>query len=121
MGGSPSHRRLDVSHAFHSPLMAPMLDAYRKLVSSVLAEGVGCRPREEQKSVLVFSSLLGHVASLEELSSVDHWVRHVSEPVLYAPSLEALVDAGYDAYLEIGPKPVLTNMGRPWLKLGGPE
>ncbi|MDH6538703.1 type I polyketide synthase [Streptomyces sp. SPB4] len=96
-------KALSVSHAFHSPLMDPMLDEFRKTVETV-AFGAPAVP--------VVSTLTGHVVSAEEFCSVDHWVRHVREAVRFADAVTSLAAEGASTFLEIGPGGVLTAMAR---------
>ncbi|MFJ9034925.1 type I polyketide synthase, partial [Streptomyces sp. NPDC102274] len=60
--------RLRVSHAFHSPLMDPMLDEFRAVVAGV---------RFGEPAIPIVSTLTGVRASAEELGSPEYWVRHV--------------------------------------------
>ncbi|MEU9510803.1 type I polyketide synthase [Micromonospora sp. NPDC048170] len=94
-------RRLTVSHAFHSPLMEPVLERFRGIVTR-LTFAAPVLP--------IVSNLTGTLADSEEIRTPEYWVRHVREAVRYADGIAALRDAGVDTFLEIGPQSVLTAM-----------
>jgi acyl transferase domain-containing protein len=95
-------RRLVVSHAFHSPLMEPMLEDYRRV-----AETVTFRPPVAN----LISNVTG-VAAGEEVASADYWVRHVRDTVRFADGIRAALAEGCTRFLEAGPQPVLCAMGQ---------
>ncbi|WP_425578362.1 type I polyketide synthase, partial [Streptomyces albiaxialis] len=89
-------KRLSVSHAFHSPLMDPMLEDFHHAI-----EGLNFR----QPVIPLLSNLTGQPAD-DAIASPDYWVQHIRQPVHFAP---ALTHHGTGTYLELGPDPVLAT------------
>ncbi|NEQ82909.1 MAG: acyltransferase domain-containing protein, partial [Moorea sp. SIO2I5] len=101
-------KQLEVSHAFHSELMEPMLTEF-----TAVAEGL----TYTQPKIPVISNLTGTVAD-DSICSAKYWVNHVRQPVRFAQGMETLQKQGAEIFLEIGPKPILLGMGRQCLPEG---
>ncbi|MEU0323499.1 SDR family NAD(P)-dependent oxidoreductase [Streptomyces sp. NPDC006174] len=92
---------LTVSHAFHSPLMAPVLDEFREI-----AQGLTYR-----RPVLpVISNVTGRPAEAAELMSPDYWAEHIRRPVRFADGIAAARAEGGRHFVEIGPDSTLSSM-----------
>lgn len=94
-------RLLQVSHGFHSPLMQPMLQRFARVASRV--------PPSPPK--LPFYSTVRGRRLLNEALGALYWTEHISAPVRFAQAAQRLLaEQSLDTVLEIGPKPVLTNL-----------
>ncbi|WP_430382078.1 SDR family NAD(P)-dependent oxidoreductase [Streptomyces sp. P10-4] len=94
-------KRLTVSHAFHSPLMEPMLAGFAEAAARCSFSA----PR-----IPIVSTLTGALADPAHLTAPGYWVDHVRRPVRFAPALTALHELGVRAFLETGPDAALTAL-----------
>ncbi|MBF0288094.1 MAG: type I polyketide synthase [SAR324 cluster bacterium] len=93
---------LNVSHAFHSPLMDPILSEFEKAAQHISYS----LPR-----LRLISNLTGSLIS-EEVTTPKYWVQHIRQPVRFTAGIEELHQQGYKVFVEVGPKPVLLGMAR---------
>ncbi|WP_053656869.1 type I polyketide synthase [Streptomyces sp. MMG1121] len=94
-------KRLKVSHAFHSPLMEPMLAGFAE-AAATCAFG--------QPRIPIVSTLTGALADPGRLTTPGYWVDHVRRPVRFAPALTTLHELGVRTFLEVGPDAALTAL-----------
>lgn len=88
-----------VSHAFHSPLMEPMLEEFARVAARVQA-------REPQLGLV--SNVTGELAG-PDFGSAQYWVDHVRRPVRFADSARHLQTLGATHFIEAGPGSGLTG------------
>ncbi|OLM32127.1 Malonyl CoA-acyl carrier protein transacylase [Pseudonocardia sp. Ae717_Ps2] len=93
--------RLAVSHAFHSPLLDPMLDDFREIVADLTAAA---------PSIPLISDLTGRPATREELARPEYWVRQLRDPVRFGDGVATLAGLGIGAFVEVGPGSTLTAL-----------
>jgi myxalamid-type polyketide synthase MxaB len=95
-------KKLNVSHAFHSPLMKSMLAEFEQV-----ARQINFLPPQ----IPLVSNVTGELIT-DAIATPQYWGRHILQPVRFAQSIEQLAQQGVDVFLEIGPKPTLLGMGR---------
>lgn len=95
-------QRLQVSHAFHSALMTPML---RKFAEACGGLALGA------PSLDLISSRTGALER-EQLADPSHWVDHVREPVAFIEALATLSAEQPTVLVEIGPGRTLLGLAR---------
>ncbi|MFE3255390.1 type I polyketide synthase [Nocardia sp. NPDC059091] len=96
VGAQWNGRRLKVSHAFHSPLMDPMLAEFRAVAQSV-------------------EFRVPELPLPEAMSEVEYWVRHVREPVRFHDDVIRMRAHGVSTFVEVGPDAVLSAMASEFL------
>lgn len=99
----PTHR-LTTSHAFHSVLMAPISDQFRKLCEAT-------RMRAPHSPFL--SNVSGDWITAEDATDPEYWTRHLRSPVRFHAGLLRLKTRFPDAvFIEVGPGRVLSGLAQ---------
>ncbi|NDH66497.1 MAG: acyltransferase domain-containing protein [Gammaproteobacteria bacterium] len=93
-------KRLNTTHAFHSLLMAPILEDFARGVKKI----------EFQHPTIPFiSNISGEWAQDHEVTNPEYWVNHIAQTVRFSDSLELLIENEFNVFLEVGPGTTLTQ------------
>ncbi|QLL07318.1 type I polyketide synthase [Mycobacterium vicinigordonae] len=96
-------RDLNVSHAFHSPLMNPIVERFRREVS-------GLRPDESRFPL--FSTLTGELVEGRAMDA-DYWSRQICSPVKFSAACDAATRTIRARFIaEAGPRTTLLALAR---------
>lgn len=96
--------QLRVSHAFHSPMMEPVLDALGRAIRHLSSQ-----PSSGSPEISLISTVTGKLVGASDLTA-EYWVRHVVAPVRFADALHTLsAGAGVATFVEIGPSAPLVT------------
>ena len=95
-------RRVDSEVAAHCPPVEP-------LGEDLLERLEGLRPRAER--LPLFSTVTGNEVDARRLGA-EHWVKNLTEPVLFREATDALIARGHGVFLEVSPHPLV----RHWLE-----
>jgi mycoketide-CoA synthase len=91
--------KLAVSHAFHSPLMEPMIADFRSAAKELTVNA---------PTIPIISNVTGELAG-DDFASADYWTRHIRAAVRFADSVRHAHLAGAVRFLEVGPGGGLTS------------
>lgn len=91
---------LKVDRAFHSPLMAPMLEDFAAIAQSI---------NYQSPTKNIISTKTGKLIG-NEIANADYWLDQISKPVLFTQALAELQGQEVNLALEIGPQNVLTKL-----------
>src|SRR5262245_57727640 len=92
---------LNVSHAFHSPLMQPIMDELRRTAAAIAAQS---------PQIPWISTTSG--AAFTQPPDARYWCNHARNAVRFQQGIEALARLGIDDFIEIGPGDALRALGR---------
>lgn len=96
-------RMLHTSHAFHSPMMDPVLAPLRAEVDRV---------KLAAPSIPIASTLTGTTLGDADAMSPDYWTRHARGTVRFSAALQGLLDLPQRVFLEVGPRTTLSMLAR---------
>ena len=93
------NRLLRVEVAYHSPQMEPlkadMLEALRDI-------------KPQMPTLPLYSTVTGNQVTAPT-HDAQYWCDNIREAVLFGKAIEEILSAGYEAFLEVGPHPVLSG------------
>jgi len=93
---------LEVSHAFHSPLMDPMLDEFTQFAAQI---------GHDAPKIPIVSNLTGQIETTDVFDQ-QYWRDHVRRSVRFAEGVDRLVEENVNVLLETGPSATLIGMAR---------
>ncbi|MBN2003123.1 MAG: alpha/beta fold hydrolase [Anaerolineae bacterium] len=94
-------RRLHTSHAFHSEMMAPMVESFAALVAGVTRRA---------PQIPFISNATGTWITDEQATSPDYWAMQSRQAVHFSEGAQRLLAESFGIFLEIGPGNTLCTL-----------
>ncbi len=94
-------KELNVSHAFHSPLMEPAMDEFERVAAGIVFN---------DPSMEYVSCLTGELVGPGTARRPKHWRDLTRKPVQFTAAVQRLYDLGYEYFIEIGPHTTLLGL-----------
>ncbi|MGW0435655.1 type I polyketide synthase [Micromonospora sp. NPDC003197] len=110
-GKKVSVKALRTSHAFHSPMMDPILDEFIAIMAATTLR----RP-----STPFMSNVSGTWITDEQATDPSYWAAHLRQPVRFGACVAALLAEGTWALVECGPGKQLASLARMQVAKGEP-
>jgi acyl transferase domain-containing protein len=89
-----SSRPLHTSHAFHSPMMAPIVDTFREAVAKI---------QLSPPQIPFISNLTGTWITADKATDPDYWAQHLRQPVRFSEGVAKILQDPTKILLEVGP------------------
>jgi len=96
-------RRLHTSHAFHSPMMEPMIEPFTELLRQVTFN---------PPQIPFISNLTGTWITPAEATDPNYWAKHLRQPVRFSAGLTELLKTPERILLEVGPGRTLSTFAK---------
>ena len=93
---------VNASVASHCPMMEPIIPEFAGVAETVIFSDA---------KVPIITNVTGRV-SPQEMMSPTYWCDHLRKPVLFAQSVDTALQMGAETFVEIGPRPILSNLGK---------
>ncbi|RKG73297.1 LLM class flavin-dependent oxidoreductase, partial [Corallococcus terminator] len=95
--------RMPAPHAFHSADVEPLMPELARVVASL---------HRSEPTVRYASSLTGTFTRPGQLTAPEYWTEQMRQPVRFTDAVGALLEAGCEVLLEVGPGQDLTPLVR---------
>ena len=96
-------RLLHTSHAFHSPMMEPILAPFKERVAQVSLKS---------PQIPYLSNVTGSWITAQEATSAEYWLNHIRQTVRFEPGLQELFKKPTQVLLEVGPGRTLSKLAK---------
>jgi acyl transferase domain-containing protein len=96
-------RAIDTSHAFHSTMMAPVLQPFTQIVSSF---------KLMPPSIPIISNVTGTWMTAEQATDPSYWAQHIQSTVRFSAGMMTLLHQPDYVFLETGPGQSLATLAR---------
>jgi acyl transferase domain-containing protein len=96
-----AHKTLWTSHAYHSPMMEPIVEPFTRRVGEV---------RLSDATIPIISTLTGKWIEASEWAQPDYWARQLRHTVRFADAAANLTKLADHVLLEVGPGQTLSTL-----------
>lgn len=97
------YRRLQTSHAFHSSMMEPMLEAFAAQLQQV---------RLNEPQIPYLSNVTGTWITAAQATDPAYWLHHLRHTVYFGAGVKTLLTETHHVLLEVGPGQALSRLVR---------
>src|SRR5262249_5783748 len=94
-------KTLHTSHAFHSAMMDPILDAFHDELEKI---------NLNSPQIPYISNVTGDWITEEEATDPDYWLTHLRRTVRFNDGLDTLFEIGHQLFIEVGPGKALSTL-----------